>query len=257
MLVRDGFVWLSGQGPAVAVRNRSNLQPAERRIGAVALEEIECAIVGAIGVRPAVSQADLITLAARALGFMRIGKDVADRLGEALQAMVAAGVLAAGGAAVSLMGRLVFLTQEDAAYPVAPRDEGGAQAAGLSGQPPSLEPASLVEASRVASISTQFETEDTSETDSPRDEIAEAIDQLRDKHCRRAAMDHLRHIGGPAVPALLKAFEDPSVRIFAIVSLAEIGTPAVKPLQEMAFSADPVMAEAARTALDRMRKAIR
>lgn len=86
------------------------------------------------------------------------------------------------------------------------------------------------------------------------DDIAEAIAELRDKRIRRRAMDSLRHIGGRAVPALIDALSDPSLRLFALNVLAEIGSPAAKPLRKLELGRDPVVAEAARAALDKMPK---
>jgi very-short-patch-repair endonuclease/polyhydroxyalkanoate synthesis regulator phasin len=85
-------------------------------------------------------------------------------------------------------------------------------------------------------------------------DVAEAIAELRDKRIRRKAMDGLRHVGGRAVPALIEALRDPSVRLFAINVLAEIGTPAAKPLRRLELGNDPILAEAARAALDKMPK---
>ena len=65
-------------------------------------------------------------------------------------------------------------------------------------------------------------------------------------------MDSLRHVGGRAVPALIEALRDPSVRLFAINVLAEIGTPAAKPLRRLELGSDSILADAARAALDKM-----
>lgn len=70
-------------------------------------------------------------------------------------------------------------------------------------------------------------------------------------------MDSLRRAGRRAVPALIQALKDPSVRLFAVTTLAEIGRPAVESLEQLAGTGDPVLAEAAQTALNRMRPAVR
>lgn len=247
VVVRGDFVWLPGQGPDGVMRDRSNLEAADKRIAMVALEEIAMAVLTCLNGGLASSQEELNVAVARTLGFMRTGKDVADRIVAAVEAMLKAGVLARAGASFRQVGPPAFLgarTPSPVGSSKPPAHAGHGASAPTTAQL-GLDVGGLAahdvpavwrgEASPLAG-----------------DEVGAAISQLRDKNVRRKAMDQLRHLGGKAVPALVVALRDPSVRLFVIVSLAEIGAPAVEPLQKLLHNRDPVIAEAAEQALDRM-----
>jgi very-short-patch-repair endonuclease len=247
VVVRGDFVWLPRQGPDVAIRDRTNIEAADKRIATVALEEIAMTVLACLNSGLASSQEELNVTAARILGFMRTGKDVADRIVAAVEAMLKAGVLARVGVDFRRVGPPAFLgPHPDATSGIAKSQPDADTADGvpvMAQSAISRETASFA----VATAATRGEAPLPAS-----DEVGEAISRLRDKHVRRKAMDRLRHLGGKAVPALVAALHDPSVRLFAIVSLAEIGAPAVEPLLKLLRDRDPVIAEAAQEALDRM-----
>lgn len=249
VIVRGSFVWLPGQGPNVVMRDRSSLEAADKRIAIVALEEIAMAVLACLDSGLATTPEELSIAAARTLGFMRTGKDVADRIGVAVQAMLKAGVLVHAGAGFRQVGKPTFLG------PRTPSPLGSGESSSHAGLEAGASPMAQLGLDVGAAAARDIPSAGGGNAPSrAADEVDEAIMQLRDKNIRRKAMDHLRHLGGKAVPALVAALHDPSVRLFVIVSLAEIGAPAVEPLEKLRRNRDPVIAEAAEQALDRMPK---
>jgi very-short-patch-repair endonuclease len=245
VVLRGDFVWRPGQGPNVTCRSRAALAPDERVSAVIALEEIQSAILDVANERD-VPEGALCLPVAWSLGFERADEEVTARILMTVKAMLEAGVLSNVGDGLRQVGAPVFLTKRSGG-------PGGAVAKAAASPPNEPGPGRLFNAGDFAASPGRPNAPADAKAAAKWDEdVAKAIEELQDRRIRRKAMDSLGHIGGRAVPALIQALRDPSVRLFAINVLAEIGAPAAKPLRRLELGNDTILAEAARAALDKM-----
>ena len=256
------------------VRDRSKLPAPERSWAYVAPMELTSAIQQAALASFGLEIDEAPRAVARLLGLGRTPADVQSTIRKLIDSMVADGSLILEGACIlapdgtpSLLTASREKVVEPPAQPVQPvstpvappTSNGGPGGSVATATARPQEPSGsgrLFDDDVLASSAIRPDARTDAKAAAKWDaDVAQAIAELRDKRIRRKAMDSLRHIGGRAVPALIEALSDPSVRLFAINVLAEIGAPAAKPLRRLELDSDPILAEAARAALDKMPKA--
>jgi superfamily I DNA and/or RNA helicase len=92
VVVKEDFIWLPEMQKA-AVRDRSKLPPAYRKLSLVAPEEIAEAIVQVIGGAISITEQEAIPLVAKLLGFSRVTDEMRRELSEAIGKTIQAGLI--------------------------------------------------------------------------------------------------------------------------------------------------------------------